>query len=431
MAKPETPDTTTEIQINESDSQASKPLKKKLFSSLISIFNLIIILISSVILVLFVTKRFLIVPAFRDQHFKNPVLPYYRAIIHYPREEVINQGIIAFLALVIIYLCLDLLFFQKIKGWKKAIVVVLSIIVIFGGTEGVMGFYTKINPEMHRPHPTLFWELAPDLNGLSGGKNVYTNSHGFRSPELPVKKPEGQYRIMILGDSSAFGFRVKNNETFGWVLMKLLRQKYPGRDIQLINAAVAGWTTHQAAAFMRERGWKYSPDIVIVAFNNDPSSELKSDVERTPPKKLIPLLKILYKSNIYLAIKKLVLNERIKKDVKSILEPEGKKSKRRVPIKDFRNNFDSIIDGATDRDAKVIAVSMPLQRSGGFIMDYRNTQKKAVEEEDFPAIDFIGVFQKYPHEEVFMDVMHPTVKGHKIIGEKLYELIVQTQWLDK
>lgn len=401
------------------------------FSLVSKILSIVSIIIFAVLTALFAKGILKFMPPFRDKFAGGEILPYYRTFIHYPREEVMNDGMTVFLFLITLYLCLDFLFFSSIKGWKKALSVLLSIVVIIGGTELTMDYSAKIHPEMHKPSASVFWELSPDLNGVPGGEEVYTDSHGFRSPEIPMNKPSGQIRVMILGDSSAFGFRVKNEETFGAVAVKMLRQKYPGKDIRLINASVAGWTTYQASVFMKEKGWKFSPDIVIVAFNDDPQDEWKEDVERAPSPAIMPLMKVLYKSHIYLMIKKLVLNTRIKGDSSKIVSPSREEGKRRVPVRQFRANFDSIIDGATDRGAKVIAVSMPLQHSAGYITDYRNTQKKAVEEEDFPAIDFIEEFKKYPESEVFMDIMHPTARGHRIIGEKLYELIVNTGWLDK
>ena len=400
-------------------------------SAVLGIIYLFFISLFAILTAFFARGKLKIMPPFQGQDTGGEILPYYRTFIHYPREEVINNGITMLLFLITIYLCLDFLFLRRLNGWKKSVSVLLSIIIIIGGTECWMAYYAKICPEIHKPSASLFWELSPNLNGVPGGKYVYTNSHGFRSPEIPIKKPPGQIRIMILGDSSAFGFRVKNEEAFGSITAKMLRQKYPGRDIRLINASVAGWTTYQARVFMEEKGWKYSPDIIIIAFNDDSQLEWKEDVERAPSPMILPLMKVLYGSHIYLSAKKLVINSRIKGDVSKLVRPPLKIAKNRVPLEQFRNNFDYIIDGAMDRGAKVIAVSMPVQQSADYFHNYRVTQKKAVEEEDFPSIDFIEDFKKYPESEVFIDLMHPTVKGHRIIGEKLYELIVNTGWLDK
>jgi len=365
------------------------------------------------------------------ERLKKPVLPYYTAQIHYPPNIAIGAGIVALLNLLTIYLIADFLFFQRFRGWKRALSVILSIVVIISGTEQVMGYYVKLYPQLHSPHPTLFWELSPNLPGGPGNDNVSTNSHGFRSPEISIRKPGGQYRIMILGDSSAFGFRVKNRETFGAVLSRMLKQKYPDRDIRLINSAVAGYTTYQAAVFMKEKGWEYSPDIIIIAFNNDSQSEWKQDVERAPPAPLIPILRIIYRSNIYLGLKKVILNSQIKRNPKFVTWPEPGQETNRISLEQLRKNVDYIIDGSNDRNIKIIAVAMPVNVKNPPDLEYKRIMMKAAEEEDFPSISFLEKFRAYPAEDVFLDNLHPTVEGHRIIGESLFQLIAAKKWLEK
>lgn len=422
---------------NKKESDSDKPLTmtknegEKPKSIATGIIYLSFITLLAVLTALFAKGILKFMPPSWENSAGGEILPYYRTFIHYPREEVMNNGMIVLLFLITIYLCLDFLFLRGLRGWIKVMTVLLSVFIIIGGTEWAADFYSRIYPEMHRPSAALLWKLSPSLNGVRGGKYVYTNSHGFRSPELPMKKPPGQIRIMILGDSSAFGFRVKNKETFGAVTVRLLRKKYHGKDIRLINASVAGWTTYQARVFMKEKGWKFSPDIIIIAFNDDSQDEWEEDADRAPSPQIMPLMKLLYRSHIYLSAKKLILNASIMSDASKVVNPPEKNARKRVSPKQFRANFDYIIDGALGRGAKVIAVSMPVQQSAGYFSNYRNIQKKAVEEEDFPFIDLMEEFQKYPESEVFIDLMHPTVKGHRIIGEKLYELIVNTGWLDK
>ena len=359
---------------------------------------------------------------------RDPVLPYYLTFIHYPKEMVITQGFAFFFFLIVLYLGVDLLFFRDTKGWKKAIFVLISIIVIIGGTECMMSFYSYIDSEMHHPHPTIFWELSPNLVPMEAGEDVWSNSHGFRSPEISQKKPKDQIRVMVLGDSSAFGFKIKGEETFGAVLVRMLNEKYKGKNIRYINAAVAGYTTYQARIFMEERGWKFSPDIIIIAFNDDGQQEWKQDVERAPHPLLVPIFRVLYKSNIYLSLKKIMLNSQIKRNAAFVKWPGHMQGKIRVPAKQLRYNIDTIMGEAKKRGSKVIVVSMPLQNRGG--MRHRHEMKEGAEKAGYPFLDFLKGFKNYPAEEVFQDVMHPTAKGHKIIAEELYKIIINEGWLE-
>jgi len=362
------------------------------------------------------------------------LLPYYFTFIIYPPRIVRDAGIASLLFLITLYLCLDFLFFEKLKGWKRGVSVALSIVFIILGTEYVMAYYANLNPVMHRPHPTILWELSPNIMDINlGPHKIHSNSHGFRSPELPVKKPPGQYRVLVLGDSSAFGFLVKNDEAFGAILVKELRKKYPGKDIRLINAAVSGYTTYQAAQFMRERGWKFSPDLIIISFNDDPQMEWKQDVQRIPPKIIFPLYRLLYKSNIYLTLKKMILNASIRKDGRFARAPgRNDKQTNRVTGPQLKQNLAYILDGAKKRGAKAIIISMPLQTSAGItIEEYREIMKESALSRGNQFLDLLYEWKKYPQEEVFFDVMHPTAKGHQIIGRELFKIVVENGLVEK
>lgn len=357
-----------------------------------------------------------------------PLLPYYSAFINYPPDIVRDAGIAMLLASITFYLCLDFLFFYRLKGWKKALSVVLSLIFIFACTECAMSHYLKVEESMHRPHSTLFWELSPDLLDMNLLQHkVLTNSHGFRSQEISVKKPQGQYRVMVLGDSSAFGFGVAGEETFGAVLSRDLRKKYPHRDVRFINGAVSGYTTYQAATFMKERGWKFSPDLIIISFNDDPQMEWKQDVQRAPPAILTPIFKLLYKSNIYLTLKKIILNARVKVNPKFAMSPDRANEISRVTADQLRKNLKYILEEAKKRGTQVIIISMPLQSygDGETIKSYRRVMKKSAQDRGFLFLDLLNGWKDHSHEEVLIDVMHPNKKGHELIARDLFELIVE------
>lgn len=404
--------------------------KKKPRFDIVRLIYLLVIIASCVGTVLFVRH-------FNELYFNGPppqpddklsqipgILPYYACFIIYPPRIVKDAGIAAFLFLITLYLCFDFTLFEKLKGWKKTLSVVISVIIIIAGTEFVMGFYAKTEPVLNRPHPTLFWELSPDIMDVNmGPAKVLTNSHGFRSPEISVKKPEGEYRVMILGDSSAFGHFVRNDETFGAVLVKMLRLKHPGKNIRLINSAVLGYTTYQAVTFMKERGWKFSPDLIIVSFNDDPQMEWKQDVERVPPGLLLPIFRVLYKSNIYLSLKKQMLNARMEKDHSFALQPRSLQQKNRVSPDQMKANLSYLMDEAKKRNIQVIVISMPLQSVSPDIRNYRKIMEESSKSRGYFFLDLLDNWKQYPTYEVFFDVMHPTAKGHKIIAEDLYKII--------
>lgn len=113
------------------------------------------------------------------------------------------------------------------------------------------------------------WRPKPGFQGRATERAVYgtepliLNSHGHRSPEIAVAKPEGVRRIMLLGGSHPYGMWVETREAYLSVLGQMLDARDgPGRW-EMINAACPGHTTFQGLAFLRQYGLAFEPDIVI------------------------------------------------------------------------------------------------------------------------------------------------------------------------
>src|SRR5262245_15661592 len=61
--------------------------------------------------------------------------------------------------------------------------------------------------------PGLFYENKPGVD-LDVGVPVRINSLGLRGGEIARPKPKGTWRVLVLGDSVAFGWGVREEETF-------------------------------------------------------------------------------------------------------------------------------------------------------------------------------------------------------------------------
>lgn len=106
-----------------------------------------------------------------------------------------------------------------------------------------------------------------------GEAYVRINSDGLRDREHAIAKPQDTFRIAIVGDSYCEAFSVSQEEAFWSVMEKELEQcnAFAGRKIEVINFGVSGYGTAQELLTLREKVWKYSPDLVLLAVttNND------------------------------------------------------------------------------------------------------------------------------------------------------------------
>jgi len=119
--------------------------------------------------------------------------------------------------------------------------------------------------------PTFGLAFTPNAGGwntsLRGEYSTYVkiNGKGLRGPEYPYQKEPGVYRILVLGDSFTAGLQVPQEQTFPSLLEARLRQQYPQAAIEVINAGVIGYGTDNELAYFTNEGYKYRPDLVVLA----------------------------------------------------------------------------------------------------------------------------------------------------------------------
>jgi hypothetical protein len=124
--------------------------------------------------------------------------------------------------------------------------------------------------------PDLGWRNIPNWRSTTINQALSINSKGLRDREHPYEKPPGFSRILVLGDSYAWGYGVSDDEAFPSVLEKMLGSTV-GRW-EVINGGVSGWGTDQEFLFLEREGVKYDPDVVLLALflMNDPFNNASS-----------------------------------------------------------------------------------------------------------------------------------------------------------
>ena len=110
---------------------------------------------------------------------------------------------------------------------------------------------------------------------------ITTNSTGMRgSTEHAVQPSPGVRRILILGDSFAFGYGVEDSDVISAVLSSMLNGSAPESPrYETINLAVSGFGQAEELVTYEERGRAYRPAIVaILYFDNDIGNNVVSQV---------------------------------------------------------------------------------------------------------------------------------------------------------
>ncbi len=120
------------------------------------------------------------------------------------------------------------------------------------------------------------------------------NSAGLPDVEHSYAKPEGVFRILIIGDSFVEAYQVALEQSFPRLLEKRLNERRgPNAPrFEVIKAGYRSWGTDQEWLYFQCEGYKYAPDLVLVGFTvNDVVDNylpLKADMadwpENAPPK---------------------------------------------------------------------------------------------------------------------------------------------------
>ncbi|OGG03294.1 hypothetical protein A2W14_02820 [Candidatus Gottesmanbacteria bacterium RBG_16_37_8] len=90
------------------------------------------------------------------------------------------------------------------------------------------------------------------------------NSQGYRGREFSPEKRPGVKRILVLGDSVTFGHGVADEFTYPFQTEKILHNDSL-ENIEVINAGyAAGFSPDSYYLYLKERGLKLKPDIVLI-----------------------------------------------------------------------------------------------------------------------------------------------------------------------
>ena len=140
--------------------------------------------------------------------------------------------------------------------------------------------------QWYQPDRHLGWVLRPGLSGWyteEGRSFVRINAAGQRDREHPLDKPEGVFRIAVLGDAYSEALQVPLEDTY-WAQLPARLERCgfrPGRRIEALNFGVANYGTAQAYLVLERTALRYRPDLVVLQFDNgndvrDNSSALQS-----------------------------------------------------------------------------------------------------------------------------------------------------------
>ncbi|GAB4296900.1 MAG: hypothetical protein Kow0090_12100 [Myxococcota bacterium] len=273
----------------------------------------------------------------------------------------------------------------------------------------------------------LDWKMEPGSRVWES----YINSFGFRGAEVREEKSEGTIRIICLGASSTFGDGLaKTEDTYPYQLERLLNTRFPNNRFEVINAGVSAYSSFQGVIYLETKLLKFKPDIVIFNFgNNDNNDALlsigrKSDAEHFAEKQRLretrsaPLAKIFElsrKSRILTGLRKWRLESQ-----------KGSESIPRVSPEEYRQNLEKLIAlGKKHNFTPVIMkeITNDFESNSPFLKRFYEVADELAKEKGVAVVDNQKIFKENKNKQLFIDFVHPTGLGNKLIAENVANAI--------
>jgi hypothetical protein len=111
---------------------------------------------------------------------------------------------------------------------------------------------------LHRPSEVYGWEPRPGFAARIEGMRTTIDGRGARGPEADDEAADSR-RILMLGDSIAFGWGVHDEETFAALLDS-------GARTSVLNLAVEGYGLDQTLLRFEREGASFRPHVIVLSF---------------------------------------------------------------------------------------------------------------------------------------------------------------------
>jgi lysophospholipase L1-like esterase len=277
-------------------------------------------------------------------------------------------------------------------------------------------------------HPTQLWRLRPGYQGEPWpGVSVQISQFGLRDEAQPQKAP-GSFRVLSLGESTAWGFRVAAQDTYAEVLEAELSSAFPQRTIEVVNGGVPAWSIVQSAQFLQEEGESWQPDLLLIAHlmndhlprgpsnPRDPFQVSLSDAELIRSRRpLSGVLGIFSRSRLRAWAWEHLSARMLAQAPQGTDVPRASEAERRAA-------WASIVDWAGTRAVPLIVVK-PVYGRG------RHAEDRLLWEISRSSAGFVDLpqakqAQNLPDAMIFtQDETHPTSKGHAWIATQVLPIL--------
>ncbi len=159
----------------------------------------------------------------------------------------------------------------KPKSKKRFFLKALGLIgvLLLGGELFCRTYFQLGHPVLFEFEPEMEYLPQPNQNLRRFGNLVQTNRWSQRNGDVSARKTDkNERRVLILGDSIAFGgSQIDQSQICGAALEKL-QKKRVGQTVRVLTAAAGSWGPQNELAYLQRFG-TFDADVVVWIFSNE------------------------------------------------------------------------------------------------------------------------------------------------------------------
>jgi lysophospholipase L1-like esterase len=292
--------------------------------------------------------------------------------------------------------------------------------------------------------PALTWQLRSNLREQWWDFTTVTTNAAHLRMAREVGPKKG-LRIVCLGDSVTFGYRVPvvhdrdkpadfdpSERPYPALLEDALRSKFPGKEIEVLPLACPGYSSGQGLAWLKRDLATFQPDIVTACFGwND------ARASGLPDRMTFPHGDAQIRVRQLMAHSQLLLH--LAQGAQAKRAPDVSAAEPRSSAEEFAQNFREM-NSAARANGGWFGVILPIYRdpnsAGDYpegngqpgdpeeaerIRQYRGQLQAVATQEHFPALLVPELTEvSWPkNAEFFGERIHPNAAGHRLLAERL------------
>jgi hypothetical protein len=284
------------------------------------------------------------------------------------------------------------------------------------------------SPRIER-NDAVEWQYLPSTTTVASGAIRTINRFGFRDREYSLQPASNTYRVALIGASHDMGLGVRDDETYENVVEDRLNRELgasTGRRFEILNFSLLGFRPTQKLALIEGRVLEFHPDLILYVANSREFEWIFRSVPHLAKNGLL---------DHYPFIKHAIDRAGIKAHQVPDLEVLERKLE---PFADdaVRATFERFREGALSRGIRPALVLLQIPA------DTNSARETRFRSKVFERLISLGQATDLPVlnlQQAFMGIKdttslwvapwddHTNAKGHKLLADRLYTLLLENK----